>query len=99
MDIDKVVEIIREAKKKSKCPAGFKWSKKKGECVPKKYPVGRVYAGWGRGRDEKEDDDSKKNGKNGSNGNGHSNGSSGNGDGGNGNGGNGNGGGDGGGGE
>tara|TARA_B100000482_G_scaffold181020_1_gene153931 strand:- start:128 stop:418 length:291 start_codon:yes stop_codon:yes gene_type:complete len=96
MDIDKVVEIIREAKKKSKCPAGFKWSKKKGECVPKKYPVGRVYAGWGRGRDEKEDDDSKKNG---SNGNGHSNGSSGNGDGGNGNGGNGNGGGDGGGGE
>ena len=97
MDIDKVVEIIREAKKKSKCPAGFKWSKKKGECVPKKYPVGRVYAGWGRGRNEDENDDSKKNGKNGSNGNGHSNGSSGNGDGGNGNGGNG--GGDGGGGE
>ena len=91
MDIDKAVEIIREAKKKSKCPAGFKWSKKKGECVPKKYPVGRVYAGWGRGRDQNEDDDSKKN-----NSNGNGNGSHGNGNGGNGNGGDG---GDGGGGE
>jgi len=97
MDINKAVEIIREAKKKSKCPAGFKWSKTKGECVPKKYPVGRVYAGWGRGRDEKEDDDDGK--KNGSNGSGHSNGDSGNGNGGNGNGGNGNGGSNGGGGE
>ncbi len=99
MDINKAVQIIREAKKKSKCPAGFKWSKTKGECVPKKYPVGRVYAGWGRGRDEDDDEGKKNDKKNGSNGNGHSNGGSGNGNGGNGNGGNGNGGSNGGGGE
>ena len=29
MDINKVIEIIREAKKASKCPPGFKYSKKK----------------------------------------------------------------------
>ena len=100
MDIDKAIEIIRESKRKSKCPPGSKYDKKLKSCVPKKYS-GRVYVGWGRNRDEKDegDDDSKKNGKNGSNGNGHNNGGSGNGNGGNGNGGNGNGGGNGGGGE
>ena len=98
MDINKAIDIIRES---SKCPPGYRWDKKKKECVPKKSSKWRVYAGWGRNRDEKEegDDDSKKNGKNGSNGNGHNNGGSGNGNGGNGNGGNGNGGGNGGGGE
>ena len=96
MDIDKIVEIVKESKK-SKCPPGSRWSKKKKSCVPKKTSRwNRVYAGWGRGRDENEDDDGKKNGSNGS---GHSNGSSGNGNGGNGNGGNGNGGSNGGGGE
>ena len=96
MDINKVIDIIRES---SKCPTGYRWDKKKKECVPKKSSKWRVYAGWGRNRDEKDegDDDSKKNGKNGSNGNGNNNGGSGNGNGGNGNGGNG--GGDGGGGE
>ena len=97
MDIDKVIEVIRESKR---CPIGYKWDKKRKECVPKKSSKWRIYAGWGRFRDEKEDDDGKKNGKkNGSNGNGHSNGGSGNGNGGHGNGGNGNGGSNGGGGE
>ena len=98
MDINKVIDIIRES---SKCPTGYRWDKKKKECVPKKSSKWRVYAGWGRNRDEKDegDDDSKKNGKNGSNGNGHNNGGSGNGNGGGSNGGNGNGGGNGGGGE
>jgi len=105
MDIDKVVEIIRESKRKSKCPPGFKYDKKLKSCVPKKYS-GRVYAGYGRFRDEKEDgdDESKKNGKkngngNGSSGNGSGHGGNGNGNGGGSNGGNGNGGGNGGGGE
>ena len=97
MDIDKVIEVIRESKR---CPIGYKWDKKRKECVPKKSSKWRVYAGWGRYRDEKNesDDDSKKNGKNGSNGNGDNNGGSGNGNGSGGNGGNGNGGGNGGGG-
>ena len=101
MDIDKVVELIRESRK---CPPGHKWDKKRKSCVPKKSSRWKtVYAGWGRYDNEK-DDEGKKNGKkngngNGSSGNGHSNGGSGNGNGGNGNGGNGNGGGNGGGGE
>ena len=45
MDINKVIEIIREAKKASKCPKGFKYSKKLRSCVPirkkgKKYGYG-----------------------------------------------------------
>jgi len=28
MDIDRVIEIIRESKKKSSCPPGFKYNKK-----------------------------------------------------------------------
>ena len=98
MKIDKVIEVIMESKR---CPIGYKWDKKRKECVPKKSSKWRIYAGWGRYRDEKDegDDDSKKNGKNGSNGNGHNNGGSGNGNGSGSNGGNGNGGGNGGGGE
>ena len=101
MNIDRVIQVIRESKRKSKCPPGSRWDKKLQSCVPKKSSKWRVYAGWGRKRDEKDegDDDSKKNGKNGSNGNGHNNGGSGNGHGGGSNGGNGNGGGNGGGGE
>ncbi len=101
MDIDKVVELIRESRK---CPPGHKWDKKRKSCVPKKSSRWKtVYAGWGRYDNEK-DDEGKKNGKkngngNGSSGNGHSNGGSGNGNGGGSNGGNGNGGSNGGGGE
>jgi len=86
MDIDKVIELIRESIKSKKCPTGSRWSKKKKYCVPKKSSKGRIYVGWGRGRDES-DDESKKNGKkgNGNGSNGHSNGNgSGNGNGGNG---------------
>ena len=36
MDIDKVIETIREAKKASKCPPGFKYSKKTKSCEPVK---------------------------------------------------------------
>ena len=84
MKIDKVIEVIRESKR---CPIGYKWDKKRKECVPKKSSKWRIYAGWGRYRDEKDDDESKKNGKkgNGNGSNGHSNGNgSGNGNGGNG---------------
>tara|TARA_Y100000746_G_scaffold190626_1_gene170485 strand:- start:725 stop:1030 length:306 start_codon:yes stop_codon:yes gene_type:complete len=101
MDIDKVVELIRESRK---CPPGHKWDKKRKSCVPKKSSRWKtVYAGWGRYDNEK-DDEGKKNGKkngngNGSSGNGHSNGGSGNGNGSGSNGGNGNGGSNGGGGE
>ena len=101
MNIDKVVELIRESRK---CPPGNKWDKKRKSCVPKKSSRWKtVYAGWGRYDNEK-DDEGKKNGKkngngNGSSGNGHSNGGSGNGNGGGSNGGNGNGGSNGGGGE
>ena len=96
MDIDKVIEVIRESKK---CPIGYKWDKKRKECVPKKSSKWRVYAGWGRYRDEKDEEEGKKNGKNGNDSHGDSNGNgSGNGNGGNGSNG-GNGGGNGGGGE
>ncbi len=101
MNIDKVVELIRESRK---CPPGHKWDKKRKSCVPKKSSRWKtVYAGWGRYDNEK-DDEGKKNGKkngngNGSSGNGHSNGGSGNGNGSGSNGGNGNGGSNGGGGQ
>tara|TARA_B000000557_G_scaffold92403_1_gene74746 strand:- start:228 stop:524 length:297 start_codon:yes stop_codon:yes gene_type:complete len=94
MDIDKVIENLREAKRKSRCPKGFKYSKKLKSCIPirkkGKYGIGGYYMG-GHGRGD--DDTENKNGKNGNgnghgngNGNGHSNGGNG---GGNGNGGNG----------
>ena len=93
MDIDKVIELLREAKKARKCPKGFKYSKKMKSCVPikkkGKYVTIRSYFGGGyRGGDN-------RNGGNGKNGNGNGNG---NGQGGNGNGNGGNGGGNGGGG-
>ena len=102
MDINKVIKILREAKKKSSCPPGFKYNKKENRCVPVKkkgkkgkYGYVRGYFGGGyRGGDNR-----SGNGDNGGNGNGNGNGHSGNGNGGNGNGnGGGNGGGDGGGG-
>ena len=38
MDIDRVIEILRESKRKSKCPPGFRYSKKMNMCVPtRKY--------------------------------------------------------------
>ena len=86
MDIDKVIENLREAKRKSRCPKGFKYSKKLKSCIPirkkGKYGIRGYYMG-GHGRGD--DDTENKNGKNG-NGNGH--GGNGNGNG-NGNGGNG----------
>ena len=52
MNIDKVVELIRESRK---CPPGHKWDKKRKSCVPKKSSRWKtVYAGWGRYDNEKE---------------------------------------------
>ena len=36
MDIERVIELLRESKKKAKCPPGFKYSKKQKSCVPVK---------------------------------------------------------------
>ena len=57
MDIDRVIEILRESKKKSSCPPGFKYNKKEKRCVPvkkkgKKGKYGYVrgyFGGYGRG--------------------------------------------------
>ena len=57
MDIERVIQLLRESKKKAKCPPGFKYSKKMKSCVPikkkgKKYGYGvRGYymGGYGRG--------------------------------------------------
>ena len=88
MDINKVIENLREAKKKASCPPGFKYSKKMKSCVPirKKggYGVRGYYMGGYRGGDNRSDS-----GKGNGNGNGNGNGGNGNGNGGNGNGGNG----------
>ena len=89
MDIDKVIENLREAKKKASCPPGFKYSKKMKSCVPIKkkgarygYGVRGYYMGGYRGGDNRSDS-----GKGNGNGNGNGNGGNGNGNGGNGNGG------------
>ena len=86
MDIDKVIQNLREAKKKASCPPGFKYSKKMKSCVPirKKggYGVRGYYMGGYRGGDNRSDS-----GKGNGNGNGNGNGGNGNGNGGNGNGG------------
>ena len=88
MAIDKVIQNLREAKKKASCPPGFKYSKKMKSCVPirKKggYGVRGYYMGGYRGGDNRSDS-----GKGNGNGNGNGNGGNGNGNGGNGNGGNG----------
>ena len=54
MDIDKVIQNLREAKKKASCPPGFKYSKKMKSCVPVKkkgkkgkYGYIRSYLGGG----------------------------------------------------
>ena len=42
MYIERVIELLRESKRKAKCPKGFKYSKKLRSCVPirkKKPPV------------------------------------------------------------
>ena len=91
MDIDRVIEILREAKKKSSCPPGFKYNKKEKRCVlvkkkGKKGKYGYVrsyFGGYGRGGDNRSDS-----GKGNGNGNGNGNAQGGNGNGGNGNGGN-----------
>ena len=86
MDIDKVIQNLREAKKKASCQPGFKYSKKMKSCVPirKKggYGVRGYYMGGYRGGDNRSDS-----GKGNGNGNGNGNGGNGNGNGGNGNGG------------
>ena len=86
MDIDKVIQNLREAKKKASCPPGFKYSKKMKSCVPirKKggYGVRGYYMGGYRGGDNRSDS-----GKGNGNGNGNGNGGNGNGNAGNGNGG------------
>ena len=99
MDINKVIELIREAKKASKCPPGFKYSKKKKSCVAVrkkgKYIGVRGYLGGGyRGGDNRSGNGGNgKNGNGNGNGNGHSGNGNGNGGNGGGNGGGGNGGG------
>ena len=83
MDINKVIEIIREAKKASKCPPGFKYSKKKKSCVAVRKKGNYVRVRGYLGGDNRSDS-----------GNGNGNGDGGNGDGGNGGGGDGGGGGE-----
>ena len=96
MDIDKVIQNLREAKKKASCPPGFKYSKKMKSCVPirKKggYGVRGYYMGGYRGGDNRSDS-GKGNGNGNGNGNGHGGNGNGNGGNGGGNGGGGNGGG------
>ena len=57
MDIDKVIENLREAKKKASCPKGFKYSKKmnlasliekkgKNILVVRGYYIGRWISWW-----------------------------------------------------
>ena len=86
MDINKIINIIRESKKAAKCPPGYKYNKKTKSCVPKRGK-GIVLGYFGKYDHDHDNDENgkKKNGKNGngSNGNGgsgnSSNGSSGNG--------------------
>ena len=60
MDIDKVINIIRESKKASKCPPGYKLDKKTKACVPTKRGKTIVLGYFGRGHDHDHDDDGKK---------------------------------------
>ena len=62
MDIERVIELLRESKKRAKCPPGFKYSKKKKSCVQIKkkgrygYGVRGYYmGGYGRGGDNRSD--------------------------------------------
>ena len=81
MDIDRVIQNLREAKKKANCPKGHKYSKKLKSCVPikkkGKYSAVRGYFG-GHGRGDNRSDSGNGNG-NGHGGNGNGNGNGGNG--------------------
>ena len=75
MDIDKVIQILREAKKKAKCPPGFKYSKKMKTCVPvkkkgKKGKYGYIRSYLGGGYHRGGDNRSSGNGNGNGNGNG-----------------------------
>ena len=97
MDIDRVIQNLREAKKKASCPKGYKYSKKLKSCVPikkkgKNIGVRGYYMGGGyhRGGDNRSSGNGNGNGKgngNGHGGNGNGNGGNGGGNGGGGNGG------------
>ena len=94
MDIERFIQNLREAKKKAKCPPGFKYSKKQKSCVPvkkkAKYKTIRSYMGGGyhRGGDNRSGGNGNGNGNgNGHGGNGNGNGGNGGGNGGGGNGG------------
>ncbi len=78
MDIDKIINIIRESKKAAKCPPGYKYNKKTKSCVPKRGK-GIVLGYFGKYDHDHDNDENgkKKNGKNGNGSNG--NGSNGNG--------------------
>ena len=83
MDINRVIELLREAKKKSSCPPGFKYNKKEKRCVPVKkkgkkgkYGYVRSYFGGGyRGGDNRSGNGG--NGNDNGNGNGNSHGGNG----------------------
>ena len=49
MDIERVIELIRESKKASKCPPGFKYSKKQKSCGPVKKKGKKGKYGYVRG--------------------------------------------------
>ena len=62
MDIERVIQLLRESKKKAKCPPGFKYSKKQKSCVPVKkkgkkgkygYVRGYLGGGYHRGGDNR----------------------------------------------
>ena len=49
MDIERVIELLRESKKKASCPPGFKYSKKMKSCVPVKKKGKKGKYGYVRG--------------------------------------------------
>ena len=63
MDIDKVIQNLREAKKKASCPPGFRYSKKMNMCVPTRKYKGKykgirgyyIGGGYYRGGDNRSD--------------------------------------------
>ena len=74
MDIDRVIQNLREAKKKASCPPGFRYSKKMNMCVPTRKYKGKykgirgyyIGGGYYRGGDNRSDS-----GKGNGNGNGN----------------------------
>jgi len=63
MDIDRVIQNLREAKKKASCPPGFRYSKKMNMCVPTRKSKGKykgirgyyIGGGYYRGGDNRSD--------------------------------------------